>query len=99
MRTDGMRPGLDGSTIVHRTERHLGAEVDGETVTLDVETGEYYVLDAVGADIWSRLEEPATIDQLCDTLDVAYSGDPAVIRADVVVFLEEALRIGLVGVG
>lgn len=76
----------------------LNADVDGETVLMSVERGRYYGLDAIGADIWRRLETPTRVAALCAALSEAYDGDPAVIERDVLALLQRLLEEGLIEV-
>jgi hypothetical protein len=79
---------ITGSTIVSRSPTVLTAEVDGETVMMSIEHSRYYGLDAVGGDIWRRIDPPCSFDELVDALAADYDADRAVIAADVRALLE-----------
>jgi hypothetical protein len=73
-------------TLADRVARHretLSAEIDGEVVALDIARGACYGLDAVGARIWSMIETPVPIGEVCDALAAVYEVDAATCRADV----------------
>lgn len=57
---------LESTTSVVRRKEILSAEVDNEVVLMSVEQGVYYGLNPVGALIWSFLEEPVRVRDLCD---------------------------------
>lgn len=46
--------------------------VDNEAVILNLDTGEYYSLDATGTFIWKLLEKKAGIDELSDKVANEY---------------------------
>ncbi|WP_431860935.1 PqqD family peptide modification chaperone [Azospirillum sp.] len=87
---------LDRTTRLRRAADVLAAEVDGEMVMMDVEKGVYFGLDAIGTDIWKRLEAPATAAELADTLSRDYDADPATIERDVLALLSSLSEQGLV---
>jgi outer membrane protein assembly factor BamB len=70
-----------------RSPECLAAELEGEIVMMNVENGAYYQLDATGTEIWSRLEQPVEIGQLCAELAQLYDGPPEDIQRDVLAFL------------
>jgi hypothetical protein len=43
-----LRPTIDGRRVVHET-------IDGEVILIQLETGYYYSLDGIGAEVWTRL--------------------------------------------
>lgn len=76
----------------------LAAEMDGEIVLLNVEQGSYYGLDAVGSDIWQRLEAPIVISDLASQLARDYDGDVETIESDLLALAAELHAEGLVTV-
>ncbi len=85
-------------TIVARNEALLSAEVGAEVVMLHVENNAYYDTDAIGADIWRRLTEPLRVSDLCGALLQHYDVDRDTCERDVLLFLSEAHREGVVRV-
>ena len=77
------------TTVVRQSPDHLSAEVDGEVVFYVSDREQYYALDEIGTDIWGRLAEPQSIDDLCQSLVRDYDASADVIRAEVVALLEE----------
>lgn len=70
-------------------------EVDGQMVLLNLETEEYYGLDAVGADIVNRLTS-APWDDAMSALEADYDVDPAVLRSDIARLLGDLTGAGLI---
>ncbi len=90
---------LDLGTRVARVPPVLSTEVEGEVVMMDMESGLYYGLDAVGSDIWRRLETPATVADLAAALSGTYAADPGAIGRDLSAFLLRMAEHGLVKLG
>jgi len=57
-------------------------------VLLAVDGDEPVILAGTGADVWALLAEARTLEEVVDTLAEHYSGDPAVIAADVSALLD-----------
>ena len=82
-------PDLLPTTLITRVSGLLATEVDGETVLMHVEQGQYYGLARTAHVIWLLLEAPLTFEQLCAALQAKYSGQPEVIAADTRRFVEK----------
>lgn len=76
------------SSVVRAVPDMLTADVDGETVMMDAESGHYYNLDPIGSRIWHVLAEPTRVDALCEQLAADYEAPVEVIRKDVLALLE-----------
>ena len=58
-------------------------EVGGELVLLDLNSGQYFGLDAVGGRIWELLaESPRDLKQLCDQIEAEFDAPRDRIEAD-----------------
>ncbi len=77
----------------------LSTEVEGEVVMMDMENGLYYGLDAIGTDIWQRLEEPMTVGELVAGLSQSYAADREIIERDVSALLLRMAEHGLIDIG
>lgn len=55
-------------TRLVRCEHLTGSQVDNEWVMIDLDSGEYYGLNAIASDIWQRLAEPVLVADLCADL-------------------------------
>lgn len=82
-------------TRVRRKPDVPAAEINGEMVTMNAELGEYYSLNPVASDIWHRLVEPRTVQELVAELAESYAGDLSVIEADVIFLVEGLSAKGL----
>lgn len=83
-------------TSVVRSEGLVSADVGDEVVMLHLEKNAYYDTDPVGAYIWRRLTEPVRVRELRDDLLQRYEVSPETCEADVLAFLREAHREGVI---
>lgn len=88
--------GITRETRVCRSSDLLTTEVDGETVMMNVETGHYHSLDAIGGDIWARLEHQTTPAALAAALARDYDAPRDTIERDILNLLNEMAAQGLV---
>ena len=71
-------------------------EIDGESVLLDLASGEYYGLNEVGTRIWSWLVERERPDEMVSRLAQMYAVDVGVLERDLLELLGELWDRGLV---
>jgi hypothetical protein len=74
----------------------LASELAGEVVILNLASGNYYGLDAVGATIWNLIQTPGTVRDLCNALAAEYQIEPEICTADVLELLTELVNEQLV---
>jgi hypothetical protein len=85
---------LDSEAVVGRADGVLEAEIDGETVMMSVEKGEYYGLDSTGSEIWAMLAEPRSVGEICAELTGKYDVEEEECLREVTAFLEDLLSDG-----
>ena len=76
-------------------ESVIAREVDGETVLLNLDTGIYFGLDAVGTAIWRAIQEDGRLLHAAEALEREYDVDPAAAREDLLRLIGEMLAKGL----
>lgn len=86
---------IDERTCVVRNGSVPTGEIDGELVALDVERGDCFGLDRVGAIIWRIADTPRSVGQIADKLIELHDVDRARCLADVIPFVRELLEAGL----
>jgi hypothetical protein len=74
----------------------LFQEVSGETVLLDLDSEQYFGLDAVGTRIWTLLNEGADPATMVDTLLEEYEVERDTLAADVDELLDKLAEAGLI---
>jgi hypothetical protein len=80
-------------------ETVVWADVEGELVLLEPESGAYYALNETGADVWRQLAAgPAGERELLDRLVGGYAVEASVAAADLRRLLVELEASGLVTV-
>jgi len=84
--------------IYRREIELLEAELGDELVGLNPDVGLCFGFNDVAAAVWRRLKEPATLEQLCDTLRTDYEVSAEQCAAEVAELLEDLLAKGLVSV-
>lgn len=79
---------LSPNTLVARTPDQVSGELEGKTVLLNIENGEYYNMNEVGSRIWALLETPMTVGALIDRLVAEFEIDRDTCKQDSLEFLE-----------
>ena len=71
-------------------------QVGGETVLLDIASGTYFGLDAVGARVWQLIEDDGcSLLETCDRIDAEYDVARAVLEQDVLALAAQLVEHGL----
>lgn len=87
---------LDPRQPLLRNPDLVAADMDGETVMMSVERGEYFGLGGTGSRVWQLLAQPCTLAELAASVAAEYEVDPQTCAADLRGFLEDLLARGLV---
>lgn len=74
--------------VVHET-------IDGETIVLNLDKGNYYSLLGAGADIWKLIESGTPAREIVENMQRDYEGTKENIEAAVNRFLTELVQEGL----
>ena len=86
------------SSVASRNEAIVFTDLDDTIVMMDVDEGQYYELDPIGARIWALIESPRPVADICDALAGEYGADPDTCRQDTLEFLETASEYRIVQV-
>lgn len=70
-------------------------ELEGEAVILNVASGMYFGLDAVGTRMWQLIAERSHLGSVAGTLVSEYDAPPSVVEADLVRLAGELVAKGL----
>ena len=70
--------------------------IDGEVLIINLESGNYYSLLGVGADIWSLIQRGAGAADVVDAIDYRYNGVRIDIEKAIGEFLAELQAEGLI---
>ena len=91
-------PTLEPQTRVRRIVDVLDAEIDDQSVMMDIEQGSYFGLNKTGTRIWALLAEPMVISELCDRLTEEFEVPREQCERQLVDFLGSLLDRGLLQV-
>lgn len=82
--------------VYQRNADLIGASVDDELVMMSVEHGQYYGLGGVGPRVWELLDQPRTLNELVEVILDEYEVERAVCESDLVGFLAQMEKLGLI---
>ena len=77
------------NSVIKRSPEIVHTDMDGETVMMSIEQGNYYGIDSIGSDIWNMLEGEMSIEDLCLKLCEKYDVEESQCQQDVISFLEK----------
>ena len=86
-----------GSTVVVAKDQ-VSSDLGEEVAILNLKAGVYYGLDAVGARIWSLIQEPRKVDEIRDVLLEEYEVEPERCERDLFALLQRLASEGLIQV-
>lgn len=70
--------------------------IDGETVIVNLDTGNYYSLDTIGADIWDSVGKGFPVDHIIEDISCRYNGEREEIDRAVLIFMNDLLKETLI---
>lgn len=73
-------------------------ELDDDRVMMDLDTGNYYILNGMGSIIWDKIHEEVSIEEIIDELLEEYDVEPEVCKTQVMDYLAKLLQSNLVRV-
>ena len=85
---------LDSVVVAARTQ--VSSTLGEEAAILDTARGVYFGLNPVGARIWSLIQQPRTVRELCDSIVAEYEVTTARCEEDVLNLLAGLRDAGLV---
>jgi hypothetical protein len=62
-------------------------EMDGETVMMSIDLGEFYGINVIGTKIWNLLKAPIKVSEICNNLQSDYNVTQEQCEKDVLFFL------------
>jgi hypothetical protein len=89
---------VSGDSTVVAAKDQVSSDLGGEVAILDLKAGVYYGLDAVGARIWSLIQEPRTVNEIRDILLEEYEVEPERCERDLLALLRRLADEGIIEV-
>ncbi|MFN7981285.1 MAG: PqqD family protein [Vicinamibacterales bacterium] len=87
---------LERGTVVRWSSEQIAAPVGNDIVIMSVDRGHYYGLRDIAGEIWQRLEQPTSVDDVCRALVAKYDAAEDVIVPQVLSFLKELRQESLI---
>lgn len=84
------------ATQVVRNPDLISTDMDGETVMMSIERGEYYGIGGVGKRAWELLAQPIRLQDLCQTICSEFEVDESRCQSDMLAFVSDLLQNGIV---
>jgi hypothetical protein len=84
------------TTRLQADEDVMSCEFGDGLALLDLRSGKYFSINAVGAFVWSQLSAPATGAQLCQAMLARYDTDEARCLEDLRAWLESMTKAKLI---
>lgn len=92
---DAMSALLDDGTLLTASPSQVSTETENETIILDPRSGAYFSLDAVGAEVWKRVQSPLSFAQLKADLLELYDVPEDVLEPDLRALISELAKARL----
>lgn len=86
-----MQP-ITAASLFIRAPDLISTDMDGDTVMLNIERGEYFGIGGVGTRAWELLEQPVSMWTIVQTICAEYDVDEATCLADMQAFFNELLK-------
>jgi hypothetical protein len=87
---------LHESSVVAAAPNHLSADLDRKAVVLGLDRGLYYGLDRVGSRIWSLVQEPISVGEICSKITSEYDVEQERFMRDLEAFLADLIHEGMI---
>lgn len=85
----------DKARVCQKNDVYL-TELDEDRVMMDLDTGNYYVLNSMGSMIWDKISKKIGVHELIEQLLEEYDVEPEVCKKEVMTYLNELQEINLV---
>ena len=90
---------MDINTTLKRNPELLAVDMGGETVMMDMESGNYFGINAVGSHIWDALEDGNKVADIIETVNNHFEvQEDDAIADDILAFLGDMVEQKLVEV-
>ncbi len=93
-----MNNSIDAKSIVEASKSQVFADVEGDTVLLNINTGIYSGLNKVGTRVWELIQQPVLVSQIWDIIFDEYDVELERCQDDVIRLLTKLKDAGLIDV-
>jgi hypothetical protein len=81
--------------VVCRHPDHVAADMDGEVMMMNIDTGKYFALNDVASFIWAKLVQPLSLRRICEFVQAEFDVTSDDCERDTKVFVQTMVRDGL----
>lgn len=74
-------------TVINKNLEIDDTDLDGEKVMMNLDKGEYFMMNEVGSRIWEIISEPINVKEIISTLRNEYEVDEETCKDTVIEFL------------
>ena len=79
--------GINLETVINKNLEIDDTDLDGEKVMMNLDKGEYFMINEVGSIIWEIISEPINVKEIISTLRNEYEVDEETCKDTVIEFL------------
>ena len=79
--------GINLETVINKNLEIDDTDLDGEKVMMNLDKGEYFMMNEVGSRIWEIISEPINVKEIISTLRNEYEVDDETCKDTVIEFL------------
>lgn len=83
-------------STVARDDSILFSDLDDKLVMLSIDNGEYYSIGVVAKHIWTLLEKPMSIANICESLHNEFEVETALCQQDVLEFAKQMYDLKMI---
>ena len=79
--------GINLDTVINKNLEIDDTDLDGEKVMMNLDKGQYFMMNEVGSRIWEMISEPINVKEIISTLRNEYEVDEETCKDTVIEFL------------
>lgn len=79
--------GINLDTVINKNLEIDDTDLDGEKVMMNLDKGQYFMMNEVGSRIWEMISEPINVKEIINTLRNEYEVDEETCKDTVIEFL------------
>ena len=85
-------------SIIIKNKEIDDSEIDGDKVMMNLDKGEYFMMNSVGSKIWDIIDRPISVNEIITTLIEEYDVEEETCKASALEFLERLNNAELISI-
>lgn len=90
--------GINLDTVINKNLEIDDTDLDGEKVMMNLDKGEYFMMNEVGSRIWEIISEPINVKEIINTLRNEYEVEEETCKDTVIEFLGRLNHADLISI-